>query len=125
VIQFVSAFSILGGVIILASSVVATRFRRIRETAILKTLGATKRKVARIFSVEFVVLGLVAGLMGTLLASGFSALLLDRFLDSTYQFAWLPSLVTIAATALIANLAGWMASFRILNRKPLEVLRSE
>jgi putative ABC transport system permease protein len=125
VVQFVSAFAILGGVIILTSSVVATRFRRVRETAILKTLGATRAKVARIFSVEFLVLGLVAGAMGSLLASGFSALLLERVLDAQYEPAIAPSLVTIAATALIANLAGWLASFRILGRKPLEVLRHE
>jgi len=125
VVQFVSAFAILGGVIILTSSVVATRFRRVRETAILKTLGATRAKVARIFSVEFLVLGLVAGAMGALLATGFSALLLDRVLDADFEPVLAPILVTIAATALIANLAGWLASFRILGQKPLEVLRHE
>lgn len=125
VVQLVSAFAILGGVIILTSSVVATRFRRVRETAILKTLGATRSKVARIFSVEFLVLGLVAGGMGALLASGFSALLLDRVMDASFEPAILPNVVTILATALIANLAGWLASFRILGQKPLEVLRHE
>ena len=125
VVQFVSAFAILGGVIILTSSVVATRFRRVRETAILKTLGATRAKVARIFSVEFLVLGLVAGAMGSLLASGFSALLLEQVLDARFEPAIVPNLVTIALTALIANLAGWLASFRILGQKPLEVLRHE
>ncbi len=125
VVQFVSAFAILGGVIILASSVVATRFRRVRETAILKTLGATRSKVARIFSVEFLVLGLAAGVMGSLLASGFSALLLERVLDARYEPALAPNLAAIAATALLANAAGWLASFRILGQKPLEVLRHE
>ena len=125
VVQFVSAFAVLGGVIILTSSVVATRFRRIRETAVLKTLGATKRKVARIFSVEFLVIGGVAGLMGGLLASGFSALLLEHVLDAQYEFDPLPSISTIAATALITQIAGWLASFRILDRRPLEVLRGE
>ncbi len=125
VVQFVSAFAILGGVIILTSSVVATRFRRVRETAILKTLGATRSKVARIFSVEFLTLGLAAGSMGALLASGFSALLLERVLDASYEPAAAPIVVTILATALIANLAGWLASFRILGQKPLEVLRHE
>ena len=49
VIRFVSAFAILAGVVILVSSVMATRFRRVREVAILKTLGATRRRVAGIF----------------------------------------------------------------------------
>ena len=125
VVQFISAFAILAGAIILASSVAGTRFRRIREVVILKTLGATRRKIGNIFSVEFLILGIVAGVMGSLLASAFSALLLRRLLRSDAQFQWIPNLTAIVLTALIANAAGWLASFRILGQKPLEVLRGE
>ena len=125
VVRFVSAFTILGGIIILASGVMATRFRRIREVAILKTLGATRRKVANMFSAEFLILGSVAGLMGAILASGFSGLLLERVLDAEFQFDAVANGVCVVATALLANLAGWLSSFRILGRKPLEVLRGE
>ncbi|HLJ14850.1 MAG TPA: FtsX-like permease family protein [Bryobacteraceae bacterium] len=125
VVQFISAFAILAGAIILASSVAGTRFRRIREVVILKTLGATRRRVSSIFSVEFLILGTVAGVMGSLLASAFSALLLKRLLHAEVQLAWLPNLVAILLTALIANAAGWLASYRILGQKPLEVLRGE
>jgi putative ABC transport system permease protein len=125
VIRFISLFTILAGVIILAASVAGTRFRRIREVVILKTLGATRRRVAGIFSVEFLILGAVAGLMGSLLATGFSSLLLKRFFEGQFRFDPLPNLVAVAVTALIANAAGWLASFRILGRKPLEVLREE
>ncbi len=125
VIRFISAFTILAGVIILASSVAGTRFRRIREVVILKTLGATRRRVAGIFSVEFLILGAVAGAMGSLLATGFSAVLLKRFFEGHFRFEPLPNLLAVALTALIANAAGWLASFRILGRKPLEVLREE
>jgi len=125
VIRFISLFTILAGVIILASSVAGTRFRRIREVVILKTLGATRKKVAGIFSVEFLILGAVAGLMGSLLATGFSSLLLKQFFEGQFRFDPLPNLIAVAATALIANAAGWLASFRILERKPLEALREE
>lgn len=125
VIRFVSAFAILAGIIILVSSVVSTRFRRIREVAVLKTLGATRFKVGQIFSVEFLILGTVAGLIGSFLATGFSVLLLEQFLEAEAVISWLPNVVTVVATALIANAAGWGASFRILGRKPLEVLRGE
>jgi putative ABC transport system permease protein len=125
VVQFVSAFAILGGVIILVSSVVATRFRRIHEVVILKTLGATRRRVAGIFSVEFLILGSVAGLIGSVLASSFSGLLLSRVFDADYVFDPLPGVLTIAGTALLANAAGWLASFPILGKKPLEILRAE
>jgi putative ABC transport system permease protein len=125
VVRFVSAFAILAGVVILVSSIVATRFRRIHEVVILKTLGATRRRVVGIFSVEFLILGTVAGLIGSVLASSFSNLLLTRMLDAEFVFAPLPNLVTIVGTALLANVAGWLASFPILGKKPLEVLRSE
>jgi putative ABC transport system permease protein len=125
VVRFISLFAILAGAIILSSSVAGTRFRRMREVVILKTLGATRWRVSRIFSVEFLLLGAVAGIMGALLADGFANLLLKRLLDAQASFPVGPILVAVAATALIANAAGWMASFRILGQKPLEILREE
>jgi len=125
VIRFLSAFAILAGAIILAASVAGTRFRRVREVVILKTLGATKRHAGRIFSVEFLTLGTIAGLMGALLASVFSRLLLIRLLDSKFTFDWTATGVAVVLTALLAQASGWLASFRILRQKPLEVLRDE
>jgi putative ABC transport system permease protein len=125
VVRFISMFAILAGAVILASTVAGTRFRRVREVVILKTLGATRVRVAGIFSVEFLVLGTVAGLMGSLLATGFSALLLKRWLDADFRVDMLPNAACIVLTALVANIAGWLASYRILGQKPLEVLRAE
>lgn len=125
VIRFISAFSILAGAIILASSVAGTRFRRVREIVIFKTLGATRATVARMFSIEFLVLGFVAGAMGSLLATGFSSLLLKRFFDAPFAVDPLPNVVAVLATALVAAASGWLASFRILGQKPLEILRGE
>lgn len=124
-VRFISVFAILAGVIILASSVAGTRFRRVRETVILKTLGATRRRIAGVFSVEFLILGTVAGLIGGLLANGFSALVLKRLFEGDYQPQVWPTVVAVVGTALIANAAGWLASFRILGQKPLEILREE
>ena len=76
-----------------------TRFRRVREVVILKTLGATRRSAGRIFSVEFLTLGVVAGLMGALLASVFSRLLLNRLLDAKFAFDWSATLVAMVLTA--------------------------
>ena len=125
VVRFISVFAILAGAIILSSSVAGTRFRRMREVVILKTLGATRWRVSRIFSVEFLILGAVAGAMGALLANGFANLLLRRMLDSPVSFPVWPAVLAVAATALLANGAGWMASFHVLGQKPLEILREE
>lgn len=125
VIRFLSAFTIAGGIIILASSVAGTRFRRVREVVILKTLGGTRSRIARIFSVEFLVLGTVAGLMGGLLAAGFSTLILRRLLEGEGHIQWTPVPAAVALTALAAVATGWLASFRILGQRPLQVLREE
>jgi putative ABC transport system permease protein len=125
VVRFISMFAILAGAVILSSSVAGTRFRRMREVVILKTLGATRWRVSRIFSVEFLVLGAVAGLMGSLLAGGFANLLLKRMLDAQTSIPVIPIALSVVATAFIANAAGWMASFPILGQKPLEILREE
>ncbi|MGA3190808.1 MAG: FtsX-like permease family protein [Bryobacteraceae bacterium] len=125
VIRFLSGFAILAGAIILAASIAGTRFRRVREVVILKTLGATRRHVGRIFSVEFLTLGAVAGLMGALLAAIFSSLVLKRLLNAHFHFDPKATGAAILLTAALANLSGWLASFRILRQKPLEVLRDE
>lgn len=125
VVRFISFFSILAGAVILASSVAGTRFRRIREVIILKTLGATRARIARIFSVEFLVIGTVAGLMGGILAGGFAWLVLNKLLRAEGSVDWMPMGVSIAGTALLAIGTGWAASFRTLGQKPLEILRDE
>jgi putative ABC transport system permease protein len=126
VVRFISAFSILAGIIILASSVAGTRFRRIREVVILKTLGATRRRVSAIYSAEFLILGIAAGIMGSSLAIALTNLLLKRLLDiQEYRFDPLPNAVAIVGTAMITVLSGWLASYRIIEQKPLEALRNE
>ena len=123
VIRFLALFAILAGLIILASSIAGTRYRRVREVAILKTLGATRNRIASIFSIEFSILGAIGGLVGGVLANLFTRVLCDKFLETKFEFDWLSLLVVMAGTAVLANIAGWLSSARILNQRPLEVLR--
>jgi putative ABC transport system permease protein len=124
VIQFLAAFSIFAGVVILASSIAGTKYRRIREVVVLKTLGATRGRIATIFSIEFAVLGLVAGVVGI----GFANLIvrtLLRQMNVAYKAQLLLNFSALAGVAALTVLTGWMASHRILEQKPLEVLREE
>jgi putative ABC transport system permease protein len=124
VIRFLAGFSILSGAVILASSVASTRFRRIREVVVLKTLGATRNYIASVFSVEFAVLGLLAGATGALFANGLSRILL-HLIEVDFVSSLRGNAIAVGATALLAVATGWVASFRILGQKPLEVLREE
>ena len=124
VIRFLAGFSILSGMVILASSIASTRFRRVREVVVLKTLGATRSRIAGVFSVEFVVLGLLAGLTGAVFANGLSRLLL-HVADVPFVPDTVADTTGVLLTAFLAVVTGWIASFRILGQKPLEVLREE
>jgi putative ABC transport system permease protein len=125
VIQFLAAFSIFAGVIILASSIAGTKYRRIREVVVLKTLGATRARIATIFSIEFAVLGLVAGTVGIVFANLIVRTLEHRVFNVAYKSQLPLNLTALLATAALTVATGWIASHRILGQKPLEVLREE
>jgi putative ABC transport system permease protein len=124
IVRFLAGFSILSGAVILASSVASTRFRRVREVVVLKTLGARRGRVSAVFGVEFTVLGLLAGVVGVFFANLLSSVLLHK-LEVGYRLEWTASVAAVLLTAVLAVVTGWLASFRMLGQKPLEVLRDE
>jgi len=124
VVRFLAGFSIFAGLTILASSIASTRFRRMREAVVLKTLGATRMRIVRTFSVEFSVLGLLAGLVGVIFANALTRVLLHR-MHVGFHIEWSATAVALVGTAVLATATGWIASYRILGLRPLEVLREE
>ncbi len=124
VVRLLAGFSILAGLMILASSIASTRFRRMREAVVLKTLGATRMRIVRTFSVEFSVLGLLAGAVGVVFANVLTRVLLKR-LDVGFHIEWGATMMALFGTAALATATGWIASYRILGLRPLEVLREE
>ena len=124
VIRFLAGFSIFAGLTILASSIASTRFRRMRESVVLKTLGATRMRIVRTFSVEFSILGLLAGAVGVVFANLLTRVLLHR-MQVGYHVEWLATVAALIGTAVLATATGWVASYRILGLRPLEVLREE
>jgi putative ABC transport system permease protein len=124
IVQFLAAFSIFAGVVVLASSVAGTRYRRLREIVVLKTLGATRARIATIFSVEFAVLGLLAGSIGVIFATLLTRVLLPK-MNIDFHVQWGAAMLTVVLAMVVTNGAGWAASFRLLGQKPLAVLREE
>ena len=125
VIQFLAAFSVFAGLVILASAIAGTRYRRIREVVVLKSLGATRRRIAAIFSIEFAVLGLIAGLVGLVSANLLARWLLRHTLNFAYAFQPGRNVLAWLAVGAMTVAAGWLASHRVLGQTPLEVLREE
>jgi putative ABC transport system permease protein len=125
VVRVMALFTIVTGLLVLAGAIATTRYRRLREAVLFKTLGATRLTIARIFAVEYVVLGAAAGLIGVIMASVLSFILLKFFMHLPWQPE--PGLLAagLLAAALLTVLTGFLATARILGQKPLAVLRQE
>ena len=124
-ITAVGGIAVLSGVLILIGSVAMTKFQRGYEAAIFKTLGANTRLLTTMLVLEYGVLGLVAGTVGSL-----GALILSWVLTrQVFEVAWFASPVTNATGVLLTTLAvgvvGVVSSIDVLRRKPLLTLRAE
>ncbi len=125
VINFMAAFTVLTGIIVLAGAVMTGRFQRIRETVLLRTLGATHRQLVQIQLVEYAILGVLAAIVGCALSIVGNALL------AKFVFRITPSvpigLVIVGgfAVCVVTIVTGLLTSRGITNHPPLEVLRQE
>ena len=125
VIRFMAGFSILTGLLVLSSSVVISRYQRVRESVLLRTLGASRAQILRITLVEYGLLGLLAALAGIGLAVLAAWALAVFVFEASFGPALLPLLGLAAlVTALTAGI-GLLNSRDVLRRSPLEVLRAE
>ncbi|MDQ3041793.1 MAG: FtsX-like permease family protein, partial [Acidobacteriota bacterium] len=124
-ISFVGSFVILSGMLILIGSIALTKSQRIYENAILKTLGAKRLTLAAILFAEYGLLGTLAGIIG----AGFATLLsfaASRYVfDIEWEFDANLAVLGVLITAVLVMLVGAVASFDVLFRKPLAILRSQ
>ncbi|MBK9335978.1 MAG: ABC transporter permease [Lewinellaceae bacterium] len=125
VIRFMALFSILTGLLVLISSIYQGKFARIRESVLLRTLGASRRIILRIIALEYLLLGGLACLAGVGLSVG-SAWALARFaFNIPFAPDWWPLLLTFAVITAITVLIGLLNSREVVRKPPLEVLRQE
>ena len=125
VIQFIGLFSIITGLIVLAGSAATSRFQRIREAVLLRTLGASKKQVVKIQVIEYALLGIMASLTGLTLSVGASYLIGYFYFDIEFvPNLFIIGIEIIILTALVL-LIGLINTRGIHNKPPLEVLRAE
>ncbi len=124
-VQFMALFSIITGLIVLASSVATSRFQRIKESVLLRTIGASKKQIIQILSVEYLFLGILSALTGLILSVGATWLLGYFYFDITFTpNLWVIILGTLIVTGLTI-LIGMFNSRSVYKKTPLEVLRLE
>jgi putative ABC transport system permease protein len=124
-VTVVGGLVLFSGMLILVGAVSMTKFQRVYEAAILKTLGASSRLIAAMLLLEYGVLGAIAGTVGALGAIALSWAVARYALDLTWRAAPAITIAGISATAVCVAAIGVLASLDVLRHKPLATLRAE
>ena len=125
IINFMAFFSILIGIIVLLGAVRTSKYQRIRESVLLRTMGAKSKQILRIQGLEYLYLGILGSLSGILL-SLFGSLFLAYFaFDTGFIPSWIPFLVLLPGITLLVLFIGLSNSRSVIKSSPLEVLRKE
>lgn len=125
IIRFMGFFSVFTGLIVVIGAISNGKRQRLREAALLRTVGAVKILIQGIFSIEFVVLGILASFTGILLSGGSAQLLLRFVFEIQAPVEWGLILSGTLITAGLMLIIGWVVNVGLFRHKPLEVLREE
>ncbi|MEZ4656999.1 MAG: FtsX-like permease family protein [Caldilineaceae bacterium] len=125
VVRFLMLFSLVAGVLIIVSSVYATRFARIQEAVYFKVLGAEGRFVLRVFALENLLLGLVSATIALGLAQISSWIVSTRVFEIRYAPLFGASAIMVIGTVALVMLVGLLASLPILRQRPIRFLREQ
>ncbi len=125
IVRFFALFSMAAGLLIILSSVLATRFARIQEAVYYKILGAKSAFVMAVFTLENFFLGMVSAVLALSLSQTCSWLICSKVFDISYNFYLVESLYLIAGTVLLIVAVGLLPSISILRQKPVAFLRNQ
>jgi putative ABC transport system permease protein len=123
-VQSVFLFTLLAGMVVLLAAVQATRDERRYESAMLRTFGASRRRVLGGVAAEFVAIGLLAGLLASSGATLAGFLLAENLFDLQYRFSPVLWLAGPLLGMVFVGLSGLAATWRVITRAPLNVLRA-
>ncbi len=124
-VSVVGAIALLAGGLILVGSVAMTKFQRLFDAAVFKTLGANTRLITVMYVFEYGVLGTLAGLVGSIGALALTWALTRQVLDVPWTPAPAINIGGVAVTAIVVLVVGVASSVDVLRRKPLLTLRAE
>jgi putative ABC transport system permease protein len=125
VLRFMALFTVVTGLLVLTGAILTGRFQRIRESILLRTLGASRAQILKILVVEYLCLGLFSAFIGTILALIASWGLAIWVFEVRFTFLILPLLTGLLTVCSVTVLVGLLGSRGILDHPPLAVLRAE
>jgi putative ABC transport system permease protein len=125
VIRFMAVFCILTGLIVLLSSLMLSKYQRIKESVLLRTLGAQRKQVLLINAVEYALLGGLSAAIGIIIALLSSWLLAKFQFELDFDIQWMPVIAVFLFVSLLTLLIGLLNTREVIAKPPLEVLRKE
>jgi putative ABC transport system permease protein len=125
IINFMAFFSILTGIIVLIGSVRNSKYQRIKESVLLRTLGAKSKQILKITAFEYVYLGVLGSLVGILLSLFSSQLLATLLFKEPFVPSAIPFVIFLPGITLLVLFIGLINIRTVLKSPPLEVLRKE
>src|SRR5260221_3305694 len=125
VVRFLAFFSIVTGLVVLAGAVINSKFVRIKENVLLRTIGARTNQIVKITLIEYGYLGLFSGLIALVLSLGGGWLLTKFFFEVELAANYVELLMISAGVVLLTVFIGWFNSREVINTSPLQALRRE
>jgi putative ABC transport system permease protein len=123
VIQFMAMFSIVTGILVLISSLILSKYQRLKDSILLRTLGASSGTVSRINTFEYFFLGSLASLSGILLSFLATFLLNIYVFELPFRWTWPEALLVYVIITSVTVLLGWLNGRNIINKPPMDILR--
>jgi putative ABC transport system permease protein len=124
IIRFMSAFSIITGIVVLIASVRISKYQRIQESVLLRTLGASRKQIFTITALEYLFLGALSALTGIVIAISGTWMLAKYSFEIPFAINLLPAVVLFIVISLLTVVIGLLNSRGVLNKPPLEILRT-
>ncbi len=125
VVRFLALFSIITGLVVLAGAVINSKFVRIKENVLLRTVGARTHQITKITLIEYGYLGLFSAITGFILSVGGGYLLTKFFFEVTFAVDYFELLIIGVCVVLLTVFIGWINSREVINSSPLQALRRE
>lgn len=122
-VEFILVLVLIAGLLVLVTGIQATLDERLKESAILRTLGANRKMVHRSLLVEFSGMGLVAGILATLGAEACLFMLQANIFSMSFQPAWSLLIIGPLSGAFLIAFIGWLSTRNVTQTPPLIILR--
>lgn len=122
-VEFLFLFTLASGLLVLYAALAGSQDERVRESGLLRALGATRAQLSQAQWIEFALVGGLAGMLAATGAAGIGWVLASQVFDFTWSFSPVVWIAGLVAGALCAFVGGWLGLRRVLNQPPLQTLR--